>query len=356
MKNTKFKIMVRACSILTSIALLTTFSTPTYAEDSVGTLENKTSDLQNELSGLNSELTKLSTELSSLMEKIQTTTDELEQTKTELADAKAEEESQYRAMKLRIKHIYENGSTSMLEMLLSSGSMTEFLNRADYVSTVNEFDRIRLEKLTEIQNTVAEKEQELQKTQSTLTGLQSELSKKEADLQSKISNTSGELDKYKNQLAEAKRREKEAEEALRKKAEASKPPKENPPVSPPPGISENPPVNASATELELFAALIECEAGSTNYDGMLAVASVVINRVNHRYYPNTITGVIYQSGQFSPVRQGKVDKVLKRGVKDSCVKVAQDAIGGKNNIGSCLNFRAASTGHAGINIGGNVFF
>ena len=73
--------------------------------------------------------------------------------------------------------------------------------------------------------------------------------------------------------------------------------------------------NVSASELELFAALIECEAGSTHYEGMLAVASVVMNRVNHRYYPDTITGVIYQSGQFSPVASGKLDKVLKRGVK-----------------------------------------
>ena len=84
---------------------------------------------------------------------------------------------------------------------------------------------------------------------------------------------------------------------------------------------------SAASELEIFAALIECEAGSTDYDGMLAVASVVMNRVNHRYYPDTITGVIYQSGQFSPVASGKLDKVLKRGIKSSCLESLQkDAI------------------------------
>ena len=101
---------------------------------------------------------------------------------------------------------------------------------------------------------------------------------------------------------------------------------------------------------------IRDRAGSTDYDGMLAVASVVMNRVNHRYYPDTITGVIYQSGQFSPVASGKLDKVLKRGIKSSCLEVAKDAIAGKNNVGDCLNFRAASSGHSGIVIGGNVFF
>ena len=105
----------------------------------------------------------------------------------------------------------------------------------------------------------------------------------------------------------------------------------------------------------MLAALIECEAGSTDYEGMLAVGSVVMNRVHHRSYPNTIQGVIYQPGQFSPVPK-KLDKVLNRGVKLSCVQAARDAISGKNNVGSCLSFRSASTGHAGTVIGGNVFF
>ena len=108
--------------------------------------------------------------------------------------------------------------------------------------------------------------------------------------------------------------------------------------------------------MELFAALIECEAGSTNYDGMLAVASVVVNRMNSSYYPNTLRGVIYQSGQFPPAHNGLVDAKLKRGVKDSCLQAAKDALAGKNNVGDCLSFRAASSGHAGTIIGDNVFF
>ena len=113
---------------------------------------------------------------------------------------------------------------------------------------------------------------------------------------------------------------------------------------------------ASASDLELFAALIECEAGSTDYEGMLAVASVVVNRMKHKNFPNTLRGVIYQSGQFPPAHNGSVDKKLKRGVKESCLQAAQDALNGKNNVGSCLSFRAASTGHAGTIIGDNVFF
>ena len=89
---------------------------------------------------------------------------------------------------------------------------------------------------------------------------------------------------------------------------------------------------------------------------MLAVASVVVNRMKHSNYPDTLRGVIFQSGQFPPAHNGKVDKILERGVKDSCLKAAQDALNGKNNVGDCLSFRSASSGHVGTIIGDNVFF
>ena len=361
MKNKKWETLIRTCSIFTSIAIFTVFTTSTYAEDSVESLEGTTSNLQNELSDLNSELESLSGELDSIMKKMDNTTAEIEQVKADLAIAKGEEDAQYESMKLRIKHIYESGNTSYLEMLFSSKSIAEFLNKAEFITAVSEYDRERLEELSDAQNVVAEKEKQLQNEQSELSKLQDELNKKQADLTAKISSTSGELQKYSEKLALAKERAKAAQEALDKEVVPVEPEK---PVSPAPpsssgtdsGSSDSQTPDVNASELELFAALIECEAGSTDYNGMLAVASVVMNRVHHRYYPDTITGVIYQSGQFSPVASGKLDKVLKRGVKSSCVQVAKDAISGKNNVGDCLSFRAASTGHSGIVIGGNVFF
>ena len=359
MKNKKLKMLIRTCSILTSIAVFTVFATSSYAEDSVESLEGTTSNLQNELSDLNSELDALSGELDTIMKKMDTTTAEIEQVKADLAVAKGEEAAQYQSMKLRIKHIYESGNTCYLEMLFSSASMSEFLNQAEFISAVSEYDRNRLKELVDAQNAVAEKEKQLQTEQSQLTKLQDELNQKQADLTAKISSTSGELEQYSAKLAEAKERAKAAQEALDKEVTPVEP--ETPSVTPPSDndnsdSSQNQTPDVSASELEIFAALIECEAGSTDYDGMLAVASVVMNRVNHRYYPDTITGVIYQSGQFSPVASGKLDKVLKRGIKSSCLEVAKDAIAGKNNVGDCLNFRAASSGHSGIVIGGNVFF
>lgn len=354
MKKIKRKMMIRACSILTSIALFTTFSAPAYAEDSIETLEGTTSDLQNELSGLNSELADLSKELDSILKKMDETTSKIEQTKFELSNAKWKEKAQYDSMKTRIKYIYENGSTSFIEMLFSASSMADLLNKADFITAMSEYDKQLLDTFTETKNTVAEKEKELQNEQASLLALKTELAKKEADLTNKISSTSGELAKYSAKLEKAKEQAKAAQEALDKEVKPTPPPTPAPPTEDNSG--KEPPENIGANDVELLAALIECEAGSTHYEGMLAVGSVVINRRNHRSYPNTIRGVIYQSGQFSPVKSGKLDKVLKRGIKLSCRQAAYDAISGKNNVGSCLNFRAASTGHSGIIIGGNVFF
>ena len=91
---------------------------------------------------------------------------------------------------------------------------------------------------------------------------------------------------------------------------------------------------------------------------MLAVATVIMNRVASPAYPNTLRAVIYQSGQFAPTWNGSLNKVLSKGASSTAYSVAQAALGGARHsaIINCLQFRSASTGVSGINIGGNVFF
>ncbi|SDB01804.1 SH3 domain-containing protein [Eubacterium oxidoreducens] len=112
-------------------------------------------------------------------------------------------------------------------------------------------------------------------------------------------------------------------------------------------------VSASASDAQVLGALIYIEAGASCYEGELAVGAVVMNRVKSSSYPNTIQGVIYQSGQFAT---GAISSVLASGVPSSCLQAANAAISGQDNTGGLKNFRASYTGHAGINIGDNVFF
>lgn len=115
-------------------------------------------------------------------------------------------------------------------------------------------------------------------------------------------------------------------------------------------------VIADADDLRLMAALIQCEAGSEPYEGKLAVASVVMNRVRSGAYPNTISGVIYASGQFTPAMSGKVAKTYNNGkILDSCYQAAQEAMSGVSNVGDATHFRVAGN-HDGLVIGRQVFW
>lgn len=109
-------------------------------------------------------------------------------------------------------------------------------------------------------------------------------------------------------------------------------------------------------DLRLLAALIHCEAGSETYNGKLAVGAVVMNRVRSGAYPNTISGVIFASGQFTPAMNGKVARVYTNGnFANGCYEAAQAAINGETNVGGATHFRRAGN-HDGILIDNQVFW
>ncbi len=72
--------------------------------------------------------------------------------------------------------------------------------------------------------------------------------------------------------------------------------------------------STSTDDTTLLAALIYCEAGNQSYEGMVAVGAVVVNRVNSSSFPNTISEVIYQSGQFGPASSGALATAIANGV------------------------------------------
>lgn len=115
-------------------------------------------------------------------------------------------------------------------------------------------------------------------------------------------------------------------------------------------------VLASASELDILAALIQCEAGGEPYEGQIAVGAVVMNRVRCGGYPNNITDVIYASGQFVPASKGRMESlILNKNIKASCVQAANEVINGACNVGDALHFRR-NNGRDGLVIGNHVFW
>ena len=121
------------------------------------------------------------------------------------------------------------------------------------------------------------------------------------------------------------------------------------------GTQQKAAVAASYDDVTLLGALIQCEAGSECYEGQLAVGAVVMNRVRAGY-AGSISGVIYQSGQFTPALNGTMAGVLASGVSGSCIQAAQQAISGVDNVNGATSFRSVSSGMQGIVIGNHVFF
>ena len=123
-----------------------------------------------------------------------------------------------------------------------------------------------------------------------------------------------------------------------------------------PTATQHAATSASVDDTTLLAAIIQCEAGSECYEGKVAVGAVVLNRVRSGSYANSISGVIYQSGQFGPASNGSLARVLASGnISSSCRQAAADALAGADPTGGKLSFHRAN-GRDGLVIGNHVFF
>ena len=120
-------------------------------------------------------------------------------------------------------------------------------------------------------------------------------------------------------------------------------------------------INASSDEIYLMAACVMMESGSYSYDGQLAVASVIVNRVKSGRWGSSITDVIYADGQFPGATSGLLDKYLAKGPSSEALKATKAALSGSNNIGDYLFFNSAkradySNYSSYTVVGGNCFY
>lgn len=121
------------------------------ANKKIQELERQQSALQSEIDEKDAELVNLLVNIGILEDELTDKNAQLEQVTADLAKAEETEKSQYASMKKRIQFMYERGDTAMVEALLGSADMSDFLNRVEYVSDIYEYDR---NLLTQYQNTV----------------------------------------------------------------------------------------------------------------------------------------------------------------------------------------------------------
>lgn len=361
--------IIRGAALLCTLTLALS-GLPAWAADDIEELEDQTSALESELEGINQDILSLSEDISSTEMQVEILNGEILRTSDALEEAEKNEEKQYEDMKIRIKYMYEHGNASLLELLFSAENMADFLNKADFIESLSEYDRNALDQLQDTHQEIADQKSVLEEQQASLTELQASLKTQQEELQKKADETSTNLEEVNAKLEKAREEEAAriaAEQAAAERAAAEAAAEAAAQAGSSGGSSgggynnsviNGGSTNASTNEITLLAALLNCEA-IHNYDAMLAVATVIMNRVESPRFGNSITSVIYAPGQFEPVWTGRLEARLNAGPTDLAVQVAQDAVNGSRlaAVADCYYFLyAGSTNRDGVNIGNNLFF
>lgn len=324
-------------------------------------LKGEQTELQQKLSGLNAELTSISEDLADLEAQIRQKEADIEVTQANLEVAREYEAWQYECMEKRIQYTYERGTDNYLKNLILSSGFADLLNISTYVENVLNYDDKMLQSIIDSREYIESEESRLEaeKVELSILKINAEADKSRvAELIAEVSNT---MSQYEDQIDAAEEAAREYEAALKKLEDnleylKKKLKQEQELVANGEwrDISE---ITWAEGDRYLLANLIYCEAGGEPYEGQLAVGAVVVNRMLHSKFPDTLVGVIYQKRQFAPVASGRLDLALAvNKATVSCYQAADEAMSGKTNVGTCLFFRTPIPGLTGIQIGGHIFY
>lgn len=345
------------------------------AKDNLESMKAEQSRISSELSEIDGQLSTIGNRIAELDTQINSKQSEINSLQEELNSISISMDEQYSSMKLRIKYMYERSDNDIWEVLLTSKSIGEMLVKSEYIQQLTQYDRDMLTEMENLYKRQQAAKEELDSDMAELTALKTEAENEQTSLKELLAKTQQELDDTSDNISEAEQlalayekqleeeriaREKAAaEEASRQAAEeearrqaAAANGGSNSSVGTP-----NTPLSYDATDLAMLAAIIECEAGNQPYEGKLAVGSVVINRVNSPRFANSISGVLYAPGQFTPVASGRFTIVLARGASADCVQAAQEVLNGNITIDAhYFHMYRSGIDTYGTIIGDHIFF
>lgn len=172
-------------------------------KEELDSLKTEKNTIQRYINQLDQKFNNLTAEIEEFEEKIEEKKADIEKTKEELKEAKIACDEQYAAMKLRIQFIYENPSASLLELIFSSKSLAEAMNRADYVFSMSDYERQMMDKLTEMKEAFELQEITLEAELEELDMMQAELEKQKVKVNASINEKKGELRSKASEISDA---------------------------------------------------------------------------------------------------------------------------------------------------------
>ena len=164
-------------------------------------LESKKQELESYLGELNAQYDELTSSISDLSIQAAQKEEELKSLEEKLQEAKQTSDKQYEDMKKRIVYMYENGSASMLELLLSSEDLAQFLNRAENIAQISKYDRDMLAKYKALQAQIKEQEDTAEEEAASINSLLAEKSAKQQEVQALTASTSDNIQSYIYQIS-----------------------------------------------------------------------------------------------------------------------------------------------------------
>lgn len=173
------------------------------AQKTLESLRSKKNDKQAYLTELNEQMSELKDNLADLQEQYEDKKEELQQVQAELDTAEADRQGQYEAMKLRIQYTYENDTSSYLDILLGADSFSDFLNKAENISTIVGYDRDMLKKYEETVELISQKEKQVQEETEAIQKLQEEYEAQEEEVSELVQETYVQIREYEEEIEDS---------------------------------------------------------------------------------------------------------------------------------------------------------
>ena len=213
----------KLCSLVLAVVILAT-GVPASAT-SIKSIQNEKAkneselkNIQSKISGIESQKSALSSEVSSLNDDLTDTLLNIQVLESDLADkeveieqaqkdyeaAKATEEQQYDSMKKRIQYLYETGQESYVEMLMTSESVADLVNKVDYAEELQEYDRRLLDEYKAAKQAVIDLQAQLEEEKQELLEMEEQLKEEKANLESVIAQKRSQIADFDSQLSAAK--------------------------------------------------------------------------------------------------------------------------------------------------------
>lgn len=173
----------------------------------ISDVKKKISDLKNSKSNLETYISKLDTEANDLAKQIERLNGDIAAKKEEITAAEGELEEaiatadrQYEDMKKRIQYLYENGNPSYLELLLTSESMADFLNKSSYAEQMTAYDRSMLEEYIAQKQAVEEKKKQLEAEKEDLDAMADAATEQKKTVDALIKTKTAQIQSYQSQI------------------------------------------------------------------------------------------------------------------------------------------------------------